>query len=207
MATSAVNAFRSLVQSEVTACPGVTIDAAAVDACRAFAVETRLVTATSTVNTVSGTQAYAITPPDAYHEVFGVKSVGLNGTSMLTPFRGDTSLIDVQATGTPGWFWYDATLGLVLYPTPSAAAALTVEAVIRPKLGAAQVDTRFLSVYSDPIGCWMLYALKAVSNQAWTDFPGSKFNYSRYLFGKSLRRNEAAAGGTTNTLRVSTNFF
>lgn len=213
MSTTAINSFRPLVQLELQACPGVTLDQIAVNACRTFAADTWAHTAFNpTITSLPQTQSYGLTPPDAYHEVFAIASVGMsqNGgeETMLFPCDGNDRLVDTQTYATPKWFWLDMVKGLMLYPIPpDGSYTFTVNMVLRPIQGASQVDSRYMTQFSDPIQFWMLYRAKVTSGQPWSDPNGAKLDYAQYQFTKQVFRNRLLAGNVQNAARVTTNFY
>ena len=198
-----LDTIRLQVQAEIPSCLPTTIDAAIIDACRTFSLDTGVIKSDITVPTVIGTRTYAVAPA-AGSETLRVTAV-LNGVTELRPTENCITSRNTATRGKPTHFWFVDSL-LYLYPIPDAVYSLVVEAVIQPVIAATTLDTKF-TPYSEALGYLALHKLKATSGQPWTDPSGAAFNYQRYMVLSGGFQIAAAMVNSTLPLRVKSNFF
>jgi hypothetical protein len=199
-----LDSFRPMIQVELHACPTVTIDAAVIEACRAIANDTWLVRYDVTEYVFAGTPNYTVTAPSG-HEVFAVKSIVLDGATVLTPCADSAAKRNIAVTGTPNQYWFvDGELWL--YPTPDTSYTVVVDAVIRPLFTATTVDDKFVPL-SDAVYAWALSKLKRMDGVLWVDSQGSVLNYRLYKQLVGARRTTRDTSGTVNVRRVVPHFF
>lgn len=199
-----VESFRANVQPDVPACPTPYIDSAIVDACRAFARDTWLLTQSTLEVTSAGSQVIDLFG-GVGEEVIGVSSVVIDGSMQLTPYEPNQVLIDVQQPGRPTHYWFrDGQL--VLFPTPDAAYSLSVQSITSPVFGTTSVDDRYLG-YVEAIRAHTLYKIMRTPGAAWSDPQSAMANYALYKSLAGNFKNTSLFGGSHAQRRVIPNFF
>lgn len=188
-------------------CPDPVLRRAYVGAMRTWCRETRWLRADVSGATVAGTALYAL-GEDVNLEIVGVAAVRgsattVAGTTYWPLAVGDSAYWAPDAAqGKPVCYVYVPEGQVALHPTPDAAYATLISAVVQPKDTATQVPAQLMAKWSEVFDAGALADLLAMQGTSWFDPRAAAGNAATFRAGVSNAKADVQRGYNAGSQRV-----
>lgn len=188
--------FSKFILPDVHGCPSMVAEQAVLDSAIMFCEESRCHREQlADITLVASTPTYNIvTPTDTV--ISSIIWAGLDGTEI---FRSTRDRIEFQvpswrtATGTPTHVVMDDIRTIRTVPIPTGAAALNLEAYLKPSATATTIQDFIYQEWHEVIAAGAKARLFAMANKPWTSAPQAESNGAVYtaLINAAVSKNDS----------------
>ena len=206
---ASIETLHPMIAPEVMGCPSIVIDNAVLRAAVEFCEKsTAWRVLLDPIPLVDGTAEYALPlPADSRLVVIREKEVKLGGHALMPV--SDPAILSQTRTGVPSHYYQRTHGAVVLYPTPASAdgLALTIFAVLAPKLSATTLPDILTDRYYEAISEGAKGILKRMPNQPWSDPARAADHYRLFQVKTAEARIEFEHGLVAGSMTITPRSF